>query len=83
VFSRPAVSEDAISDRLFLKGFVAGLRELGYVEGQNITIDREFSDANADRLRELAVELVKRRRHHRPGRSCTAVNLFLARMASC
>jgi ABC transporter substrate binding protein len=57
----PSRSEDAISNRVFLKGFVAGLRELGYVEDQNITIERAFSDANADRLRELAVELVKRK----------------------
>jgi putative tryptophan/tyrosine transport system substrate-binding protein len=57
----PSRSEDTISNRVFLKGFVAGLRALGYVEGQNITIEREFSDANADRLRELAAELVKRK----------------------
>jgi putative ABC transport system substrate-binding protein len=56
----PSRSEDSISNRVILKGFVTGLRELGYVEGQNITIEREFSDANADRLRELAAELVKR-----------------------
>jgi putative ABC transport system substrate-binding protein len=42
-----------------LKAFVAGLRELGYVEGQNITIERELSEANTDRLREAAAELVK------------------------
>jgi putative ABC transport system substrate-binding protein len=40
---------------------VAGLRELGYVEGQNIIIEREYSEANADQLRELAAELVKRK----------------------
>ena len=57
----PSRSEDSISNRVILKAFVAGLRELGYVEGQNITIEREFSDANADRLRELAAELVKRK----------------------
>jgi putative tryptophan/tyrosine transport system substrate-binding protein len=57
----PSRSEDAIPNRVLLKGFVAGLRELGYVEGQNITFEREFSDANADRLRELAAELVKQK----------------------
>jgi putative ABC transport system substrate-binding protein len=56
----PSRSEDAIPNRVILKGFMAGLRELGYVEGQNITIEREFSDADVDRLRELAAELVKR-----------------------
>jgi putative tryptophan/tyrosine transport system substrate-binding protein len=57
----PSRSEDSIPNRVILKGFMAGLRALGYVEGQNITIEREFSDANADRLRELAAELVKRK----------------------
>jgi len=57
----PSRSEDSISNHVILKGFVTGLRELGYVEGQNITIEREFSDANADQLRELAAELVKRK----------------------
>jgi putative ABC transport system substrate-binding protein len=42
-----------------LKAFVAGLRELGYVDGQNIAIERELSEANADQLREAAAELVK------------------------
>jgi putative ABC transport system substrate-binding protein len=60
-FLSPSRSEDSISNRVILKAFVTGLRELGYVEGQNITIEREFSDANADRLRELAAELVKRK----------------------
>jgi len=55
----PSRSEDASPNRVTLKAFVAGLRELGYVAGQNITIERELSEANADRLREAAVELVK------------------------
>jgi putative tryptophan/tyrosine transport system substrate-binding protein len=40
--------------------FLQGLRESGYVEGQNVTIEYRFSDAY-DRLRELADELVRRR----------------------
>jgi putative ABC transport system substrate-binding protein len=35
------------------------LRELGYAEGQNITIERDFAGPNVDRLHELASELVK------------------------
>jgi putative ABC transport system substrate-binding protein len=35
-----------------------GLRELGWVEGQNITIDFRFADGRFDRLPELAAELV-------------------------
>ncbi len=55
----PSRSEDASPNRVTLKAFVAGLRELGYVDGQTITIERELSEANADRLREAAAELVK------------------------
>ena len=55
----PSRSEDSNPNRVLLNAFVAGLRELGYVEGQNITIDRKLADSNADRLREAAAELVK------------------------
>jgi putative ABC transport system substrate-binding protein len=55
----PSRSQDSSPNRVTLNAFVAGLRELGYVEGQSITIERKFSDSNADELRELAVELVK------------------------
>ena len=55
----PSRSQDASPNRVTLKAFVAGLRELGYVDGQNIIIERKLSEANADRLREAAAELVK------------------------
>jgi ABC-type uncharacterized transport system substrate-binding protein len=35
-----------------------GLRELGYIEGKNITIEYRFAQDNVDRLRGLATELV-------------------------
>ena len=54
----PSRSQDASPNRVTLKAFVAGLRELGYAEGQNITIEREFAEANADQLREAAAALV-------------------------
>ena len=45
--------------RAFLiDGFLQGLRERGYVEGQNIVIEYRFSDDRNDRLPELAAELV-------------------------
>jgi ABC-type uncharacterized transport system substrate-binding protein len=45
--------------RAFLiEGFLRGLREHGYVEGQNIVIEYRFSEDRNDRLPELAAELV-------------------------
>jgi putative ABC transport system substrate-binding protein len=45
--------------RAFLiEGFLQGLRERGYVEGQNIVIEYRFSEDRNDRLPELAAELV-------------------------
>ena len=45
--------------RAFLiEGFLQGLREHGYVEGQNIVIEYRFSEDRNDRLPELAAELV-------------------------
>lgn len=38
---------------------VEGLRELGYIEGQNIIFERRFGESNPDRLRRAAVELVE------------------------
>jgi putative ABC transport system substrate-binding protein len=44
-----------------LDAFVPALRELGYVEGQNIALERKFADGDVDRLGELAQELVEHR----------------------
>jgi len=56
----PGRSEGSDASRVTLNSLVTGLRELGYVEGQNLTIDRVFGESNADRLREMAAQLVKR-----------------------
>ena len=56
----PGPSEGPDATRATLNSLVAGLRELGYSEGQNIVIERAFGESNADRLRQLAAELVKR-----------------------
>jgi putative ABC transport system substrate-binding protein len=40
------------------KPFLEGLRERGWVEGQNVTIERRFAAGQADRLPVLAAELV-------------------------
>src|SRR5262245_31926097 len=42
-----------------IEAFRQGLRELGWVEGQNITIDTRFAEGRSDRLSDLAAELVR------------------------
>ncbi len=44
-----------------LNAFVQRLHEIGYTEGQNLTIERHFANGSSDRLRELAAELVRRK----------------------
>jgi len=44
-----------------LSSFLRGLREIGYTEGQNIAIEREYGEWNSARLREVAAELVARK----------------------
>ena len=39
------------------KGFLAGLRDLGYVEGTNLAIEWRYGEGRPDRLRMLAMEL--------------------------
>ena len=43
----------------FQEQFLLGLRELGWIEEQNIVIDYRFADGKFDRLPELAAELVR------------------------
>jgi putative tryptophan/tyrosine transport system substrate-binding protein len=43
----------------YLDAFRQGLRELGWVEGQNIVIDDRFAEGRFDRLLDLAAELVR------------------------
>jgi putative tryptophan/tyrosine transport system substrate-binding protein len=44
-----------------LKAFRNGLRDLGYVEGQNVTIDMRWANGRRDLLPQLATELVQRK----------------------
>ena len=42
-----------------IDAFREGLRELGYVEGQNIAIESRFTEGRDERARDLATELVQ------------------------
>jgi len=47
--------------RDFVEGFRQGLRELGYLEGQNLIIDYRFTDGTTTQLANLGAELLQRR----------------------
>jgi putative tryptophan/tyrosine transport system substrate-binding protein len=51
------------SDRRLLEAFRAGLRELGYIEGESVTVLHRFAEGREDRLPVLAADLVRLRVH--------------------
>ena len=51
-------SPDALADRL--RGFRQGLKDAGFVEGQNVAIEYRWAENQMDRLPELAADLVRR-----------------------
>ena len=53
-----ATSPDAMAERL--RGFRHGLKDTGYVEGENVTIVYRWAEGQIDRLPALAAELVRR-----------------------
>ena len=53
------VSPETYADRL--RAFRQGLKDTGYVEGENVAIDYRWADNQIDRLSPMAAELVRRR----------------------
>ena len=53
-----ATSPDTFADRL--RAFRQGLKDTGYVEGENVAIEYRWAENQIDRLPELAAELVRR-----------------------
>jgi putative ABC transport system substrate-binding protein len=50
---------DSPADSESTEAFWQGLRDLGYVEGRNITIEYRWAEGKPERMRELAEELVR------------------------
>ena len=57
----PGSSELADPTFNMLNTFLQRLHELGYTEGENLTIERRFANGSSDQLGELAAELVRRK----------------------
>jgi putative tryptophan/tyrosine transport system substrate-binding protein len=53
------MSADPATESTRTEAFRAALRELGYIEGQNIAIEYRYAEGKVDRFSELAVELVR------------------------
>jgi putative tryptophan/tyrosine transport system substrate-binding protein len=53
------LSPDTLADRL--RGFHRGLKDAGFVEGENVTIVYRYAENQMDRLPELAADLVRRK----------------------
>ena len=52
-------SPEALTERL--RAFRQGLKEIGFIEGENVAIEYRWAENRMDHLPELAVELVRRR----------------------
>jgi putative ABC transport system substrate-binding protein len=52
-------SSDSASESTRFEAIRRALRELGYIEGQNIAIEYRYAEGKIDRFTELAAELVR------------------------
>jgi putative ABC transport system substrate-binding protein len=50
----------AFAEQPFFESIRQGLRDLGYVEGQNLVIEPRYAEGSDERLRDLAADLVER-----------------------
>ena len=57
-FLNASSPDEFFADRL--RAFRQGLKEIGYIEGENLAIEHRAADNQLDRLPELASELVRR-----------------------
>ena len=63
-----ALGPEASSSRI-ADAFLTGMRELGYVEGRNLILERRYANGEFERLPRLAAELVlSESGRHRRGR---------------
>jgi putative ABC transport system substrate-binding protein len=46
---------------IYLRGFRQGLKDVGYVESENVTIEYRWAENQTDRPQMLAADLVRRR----------------------
>ena len=53
-------SGDKVGSTHLTQAFVQGLRDLRYVEGENLLIESRYADGNVNRLPILAGELIER-----------------------
>src|SRR5207253_868324 len=59
---RLGIRTAGVASRLTAPAFFGELRERGWVEGQNLVIDRRGGDGNSERVPALAAELVQMKR---------------------
>src|SRR6266511_4778422 len=52
------LSAGSLAADIYLEAFQLGLRDLGYAEGQNLTVEYRFAEWQEERLAALAAELV-------------------------
>lgn len=58
-FLIPGGSKPSDAALSMVGGFLQGLQELGYKDGQNVIIEQRFAEWNLDRLRDFAAELAR------------------------